>query len=228
MIAKTGHIPYIAHEIRRPEEMTLSSSFFKKRTGYHLFKRFFDLIFSVLVIAGILSWLLPILGLLIRLDSGGPVFFMQKRIGWRGRLFTCYKLRTMIVNEEADFCPAAMNDHRVTRIGKFLRRSNLDELPQFFNVLSGSMSLVGPRPYMIADCSRFSEMVPDVHFRNHVKPGITGLAQVRGLHGKWSDYKTVQSRYQWDAFYVRRACFRMDVRIIYRTCLRFFTKQTPL
>jgi lipopolysaccharide/colanic/teichoic acid biosynthesis glycosyltransferase len=134
----------------------------------------------------------------------------------------------MIVNDEADSCPAAKDDYRVTRIGRFLRKSNLDELPQFFNVLYGSMSLVGPRPYMVADCNRFSEMVPDINFRNHVKPGITGLAQVRGLHGKWTDYKIVRSRYQWDAFYVRRACFWMDIRIIYRTCLLLFTQQTPL
>jgi putative colanic acid biosynthesis UDP-glucose lipid carrier transferase len=193
-----------------------------------LYKRVFDLTCSVLVIAGILSWLLPLLGLLIKLDSRGPVFFLQRRIGWRGRSFICYKLRTMIVNGEADSCPAAKNDHRVTRIGKFLRKSNLDELPQFFNVLSGSMSLVGPRPYMIADCYRFSAMVPDGNFRNQVKPGITGLAQVRGLHGKWTDYKTVQSRYRLDAFYVHRACFRMDLRIIYRTCLLFMTQQPSL
>lgn len=198
------------------------------RKGYFFCKRSFDLLFSILVITAILSWLLPLIALLIRLDSRGPVFFLQKRIGKGGRPFTCYKFRTMVVNRQSDECPARENDHRITRVGKWLRTSNLDELPQFFNVLAGSMSLVGPRPYMVADYRRFSALVPAASFRNLVKPGITGMAQVKGLHGPIRDLNTITWRYQWDAFYVQNASFRLDFRILWLTTLLFITQQTPL
>jgi len=200
----------------------------KKR--YFFFKRSFDLVFSFLVIIGILSWLLPVMALLIRLDSRGPVFFLQIRIGKGGKTFTCYKLRTMFVNARADEQPASEGDTRITRIGWLLRKTHLDELPQFFNVLLGSMSLVGPRPYMIADCHTFSGMVPGHKYRNFVKPGITGLAQVKGLHGPGpgTDFQTVFWRYQWDVFYVRNAGFLLDMRIIRQTVLLFITQRIPL
>ena len=124
-------------------------------------KRALDLSVSVFVIVFVLSWLLPILALLIRWDSRGPAFFLQKRVGRYGRLFTCFKLRTMYVNAEADASPATEDDRRITRMGSWLRRSHLDELPQFLNVFLGSMSLVGPRPYMPADCLRYEQIVSD-------------------------------------------------------------------
>src|ERR1700722_12250881 len=122
------------------------------RKAYFLLKRSFDLVVSVLVIAGILSWLLPLLAFLIKLDSKGPVFFIQKRVGRNARLFNCYKLRSMVINDLADERPVSGDDGRITRLGIWLRRTHLDELPQFLNVLQGSMSIVGPRPYMPADC----------------------------------------------------------------------------
>jgi putative colanic acid biosynthesis UDP-glucose lipid carrier transferase len=188
------------------------------RRGYFVAKRIFDLTVASLVIAGVLSWLLPLLALLIRLDSKGPAFFVQKRVGRNGRLFLCYKLRSMLKNDLADVRPAAGNDGRITRLGGWLRRSHLDELPQFLNVAAGSMSLVGPRPYMPADCHRFAGLVPDGDFRHRMKPGITGMAQAKGLHGRDSkDRQVILERYQWDTYYVRHAGFRMDMRILGKT-----------
>ena len=174
-------------------------------------KRTFDVAVSVVVILFVLSWLLPVLALLIRIDSGGPVFFVQKRVGCGGRLFGCYKLRTMA-------------DGRVTRCGGWLRRSHLDELPQFFNVLLGPMSLVGPRPYTPADCRVFAAVVDDPETRHRVKPGITGLAQSRRLHGGACDPKTVRQRYYWDNWYVENEGFVLDLRILVRTLLNLFPR----
>ncbi len=188
------------------------------RKGYFLLKRSFDLVVSVLVIAGILSWLLPLLALLIKLDSKGPVFFIQKRVGRNLRLFDCYKLRSMVINDLADERPVSGDDGRITWLGNWLRRTHLDELPQFLNVLQGSMSIVGPRPYMPADCRDFAGIVPDAVFRHRVKPGITGLAQAKGLHGPViRDKLIIFQRYHWDAFYVRHADFQMDIRILRQT-----------
>src|SRR5580692_6782730 len=178
------------------------------RRGYFLAKRIFDLMFASLLIAGVLSWLLPLLALLIKLDSKGPAFFVQKRVGRNGRLFLCYKLRSMLINDLADERPAAGDDGRITRLGNWLRRTHLDELPQFLNVAAGSMSMVGPRPYMPADCRRFAALVPDGDFRNNMKPGITGMAQAKGLHGPvggavGKDREVVMERYRWDAYYIR-------------------------
>lgn len=181
---------------------------------YLFFKRLFDILVSVVILLFILSWLLPLLGLLIKLDSKGPVIFKQKRIGLNGKTFICLKLRTMNINKEADEIPVRENDYRITRLGRFLRRTHLDELPQFFNVLAGQMSLVGPRPHMIVDCIRFSFVIPSYSFRHFVKPGITGWAQVKGYHGPTMDYESIINRYYWDAEYVRKACWWLDVKII--------------
>jgi putative colanic acid biosynthesis UDP-glucose lipid carrier transferase len=198
------------------------------RKKYLMTKRGLDLICSILVIIGVLSWLLPVLAILIKLDSRGPVFFLQKRIGRGGKIFTCYKLRTMVVNGEADDHPALVNDVRITMVGRFLRASHLDELPQFFNVLMGSMSLVGPRPYMLMDNQRFSDLVPGHSFRLLTKPGITGLSQVKGFHETVTDKQIIFSRFQWDSFYVRNASLMLDLRILRRTTRIFFTKKIGL
>ena len=133
----------------------------------------------------------------------------------------------MRVNDEADDQQAHEGDKRITRLGKFLRKSNIDELPQVFNVLFGSMSLVGPRPHMHSDCQRFSAQIISYQFRNMVLPGITGLAQVKGFHGPSMDYENIFRRYQWDAFYVRNVHFLLDLRIFQQTILeriRFLLK----
>lgn len=192
-------------------------SFVANRKKFLVFKRAFDIFFSSLVILLVMSWLTPLVALLIKLDSKGPVFFRQKRIGRNGYFFQCLKFRTMVCNEEADERPAAEDDDRITRIGKLLRRLNIDELPQFFNVFVGQMSVVGPRPHMIADCIRFSFVISSYSFRSLVRPGITGWAQVKGFHGPTSDYDSIIIRYYWDAMYVRKANFWVDCSIISQT-----------
>ena len=195
------------------------SSFVALKKNYLFLKRSFDLLFSSLVILAVLSWMIPLLAILIPFTSRGPVFFLQKRIGRGGKTYTCIKFRTMICNEEADHRPASLNDERITAIGRFLRLSNIDELPQFFNVWLGNMSVVGPRPHMYSDCTRFTFVIPSYPFRHLVKPGITGWAQVNGFHGITVDYESIALRYYWDAQYVRRARFSLDLSIIGKTIL---------
>jgi putative colanic acid biosynthesis UDP-glucose lipid carrier transferase len=183
-------------------------------------KRAFDILISLFIAVFILSWLIPVLAVLLKLDSRGPVFFIQRRVGAGGKLFSCLKLRSMVVNEDADFLQASDNDPRITRFGKFLRKSCLDELPQFVNVLLGDMSIVGPRPHMIADCESFEKVIPEYDSRHSVKPGITGMAQVKGYKGQTASFHDIFHRYQWDIFYVRNAGFMLDMKIIHQTVLQ--------
>jgi putative colanic acid biosynthesis UDP-glucose lipid carrier transferase len=191
--------------------------YLERKWGYFFAKRCFDLIISLIIISLVLSWLFPVLMILIKLDSKGPVFFKQKRIGFLGRVFWCYKLRTMYINGEADTKQASEDDPRITRIGKFLRFTGLDEFPQVFNVLLGQMSIVGPRPHMSADCAKFASVISGYKFRTVVKPGITGLAQIKGYKGLTKDFESIFHRYQFDAFYVRNASFWLDIRIVRKT-----------
>lgn len=187
------------------------------KSVYLFFKRLGDIVFASIFIMLVLSWLLPILAILIRLSSRGPVFFLQKRIGFGGRSFTCYKLRTMIVNTEADTRQASEQDDRVTAIGQFLRKTNMDEFPQFFNVLKGDMSVIGPRPHMYADCRLFATILPGYKFRNMVRPGITGLAQVKGYHGPTTTRNCILMRYHWDNYYIRHMGIALDLQVIFMT-----------
>ena len=174
-------------------------------------KRVFDISFSSLVILIFLTWMIPIIAFLIKIDSGGPVFFFQKRVGRGGAGFLCFKFRTM--SEEKSHG----SDFIVTAIGKFLRQSNLDELPQFFNVLLGNMSVVGPRPHMYYDCQRFSRFIPNYENRNIIKPGITGLAQVKGYHGPVSDPVSILQRFYWDMIYIKKFSLALDLSIVFKT-----------
>lgn len=201
----------------RAQSPSILNAYKNKSKAYLLAKRTADIVLSLLVITLVLWWLLPILAILIKLDSAGPVFFVQKRIGIFGRTFNCFKLRTMVVNKQADTRQAEKDDPRITPLGKFLRLSCMDELPQFFNVLIGDMSVVGPRPHMIKDCEEFGQQVPGYALRQLMRPGITGMAQVKGYRGKTEDFFDVFHRYQWDIFYVRNANFMLDLRIINKT-----------
>lgn len=193
------------------------------RKTARIIKRTADILLSSIIILGLLSWILPILALLIKIDSKGPVFFLQKRSGRGGRLFSCIKFRSMIINPECDLKAATESDERITRIGRLLRKHYLDELPQFFNVLLGDMSLIGPRPHMINDNIRYQNMVSHYDFRYKVKPGITGLAQVLGFAGPVDDIQKMKDRVQLDIFYIRHWSFKIDMVIFYRTLLKTFS-----
>jgi putative colanic acid biosynthesis UDP-glucose lipid carrier transferase len=206
-------------KISPEKKNTLAGNYTLSKKNFYFFKRCFDVIFSMFFILAILSWLFPFVSLMILFDSKGPVFFTQRRIGRNGKIFRCLKFRTMIINNEADERQAEKNDYRVTKIGKILRRTNIDELPQFINVLIGDMSIIGPRPHMPSDYTRFSFVIPSYTFRNLVRPGITGLAQVKGHHGPTPDYENIFMRYHWDAEYVRNANFWLDLKIIALTFL---------
>jgi putative colanic acid biosynthesis UDP-glucose lipid carrier transferase len=182
--------------------------------GYFFAKRCADVLFSLFLMAVLYPWLMPVLALLIKLDSKGPIFFRQKRTGYLGKIFTCTKLRTMVVNEEADSRQATEDDPRITRIGMFLRKTGLDELPQFISVLKGDMSLIGPRPHMIQDTEHFSSRVKDYNLRHLVRPGITGMAQIKGYRGATESPESIYRRYQWDAYYVRNTSWKLDVKIL--------------
>lgn len=220
MITDTQFVARSIPEIARTRKEISLRQYVEGKSIYFVSKRFFDIVISSLVILLILSWLTPLLALLIKLSSKGPVFFFQKRVGRFGRSFTCIKFRTMIVNSLADHCSASENDKRITRIGRYLRKSNIDELPQFFNVLLGHMSVVGPRPHMYADCRDFSIVVPRYKLRTLVKPGITGLSQIKGFHGQVISIECIYQRYIWDVFYVRNAGLWLDIKIMVVTALQ--------
>lgn len=180
-------------------------------------KRTMDVLISVFVLTFVFSWLYPLLWVLIKVDSKGPVFFKQLRHGKDNVPFYCYKFRTMVVNEEADIKQATKNDPRVTKIGAFLRKTSLDELPQILNVIRGEMSIVGPRPHPLILNERFSKEINNLMCRHIVKPGITGLAQAKGYRGETSTFTQMNSRCRLDLFYVRNWSFWLDAKIIFWT-----------
>ena len=193
------------------------------KKSFSLLKRASDIILSTTVIVFLLSWIIPLMAILIKLNSRGPVFFIQRRVGRGLRSFSCIKFRTMVLNCDADKCSASNNDQRITSIGKFIRKTSLDELPQFINVLLGDMSIVGPRPHMFADCNRFSEYIQDYKFRNMVRPGITGLAQVKGFRGPAEDSYNIVTRFYYDSVYIQKMNFRLDIKILLNTIFQVFT-----
>ena len=187
-----------------------------------LIKRSFDVVFAIFIIFGILIWLGPILAILISLESRGPIFFVQKRSGIDNREFQCFKFRSMAMNSKSDIMQAGKNDMRVTNIGKFLRKTSIDELPQFYNVLFGNMSVVGPRPHMLKHTDEYASKVDKYMVRHFVKPGITGLAQVRGYRGEIEKDSDIQNRIKFDIFYIENWSFLLDLKIIVQTVLTVF------
>jgi putative colanic acid biosysnthesis UDP-glucose lipid carrier transferase len=187
-----------------------------------IYKRTFDIIFSLLVIVLVFSWLIPIIGILIKLGSKGPVFFKQERWGLNNKVITCYKFRSMVttskdVDENGNYLQASRNDPRITPIGRFLRKTNLDELPQFFNVLLGSMSVVGPRPHPVPLNIASKDHVEKYMMRHWVKPGITGWAQVNGYRGETKRPHLMKKRVQYDLWYIENWTFGLDLQIILQT-----------
>ncbi|WP_370088963.1 undecaprenyl-phosphate glucose phosphotransferase [Ekhidna sp.] len=182
-------------------------------------KRVFDIIFSSLVLLFILSWLIPVIGLLIKLESSGPVFFKQKRHGKDNEDFLCWKFRTMTFQKGAKFKQATKDDSRITKIGAILRKTSIDELPQFINVFLGDMSVVGPRPHPIALNEEFQPQIDRFWQRHAVKPGITGLAQARGFRGETAELSDMSGRVKLDRFYVKNWSLTLDFKIILLTAL---------
>lgn len=184
-----------------------------------LVKRIFDVIFSSLVMIFIFSWLIPVIGLLIKLESPGPIFFKQYRNGRDNHPFLCWKFRTMVVNKEADSKQATKNDPRITKIGAILRKTSIDELPQFINVFLGDMSVVGPRPHPIKLNEKFQPQIDRFIQRHAVKPGITGLAQAKGFRGETALFSDMSGRVRLDRFYVKNWSLILDFKIIVLTVI---------
>ncbi len=183
-----------------------------------LLKRCFDIVFSVVVLFGICSWLFPIIAILIKLDSKGSIFFKQKRYGFHEEIFECWKFRTMVNNADSTTKTTEVGDKRITKLGKFLRKSSIDELPQFINVFKGEMSVIGPRPHMLLVDEFYKPKISRYSIRSLVKPGITGLAQVNGLRGDDGDMNIqMKKRALADAFYVKNWSFSLDFVIILKT-----------
>jgi putative colanic acid biosysnthesis UDP-glucose lipid carrier transferase len=182
-----------------------------------LLKRAFDLGFSLFVIVFLLSWLVPILAFIIKMDSKGPVLFKQRRSGKDNKPFTCYKFRSMHLNGESDCKQATKGDYRVTRVGKLLRKTSMDELPQFFNVLKGDMSIVGPRPHMIKHTKDYSLLIDSYMVRQFLTPGITGWAQVNGFRGETKETVAMLKRVEADLWYMENWSLMLDLKIIFLT-----------
>ena len=186
-----------------------------------LLKRSFDLVFSTLFLICSPLIFIPI-AIAVKLSSPGPVFFVQKRTGFKGKEFKCYKFRTMRVNANSDKVQASRNDPRKTRVGEFLRKTSLDELPQFINVFMGDMSIVGPRPHMIKHTQDYSKIIDKYMLRHLIKPGITGWAQVNGYRGETRELWQMECRVEYDVWYIEHWNFWLDLKIIFLTIVNAF------
>ena len=208
-ISMVGNFPIITSRNEPLEEIQ-----------WRIVKRIFDFIFSLFIIVLILSILFPVIALITKLTSPGPIFYIQERIGAKNKAFKCYKFRTLHVNKspENSFQPVTENDPRIAPFGKFLRNSNIDELPQFINVLKGEMSIVGPRPYPIPYDNRYGKIFEEIKLRHNVKPGITGWAQIHGLRGDVMDdeenKRLITKRIEYDLWYIENWSFTLDLQII--------------
>jgi putative colanic acid biosynthesis UDP-glucose lipid carrier transferase len=201
-----GHIPMISLRLEPLENML-----------NRFVKRLFDILFSLFVILFIFSWLLPILCILVKFSSPGPIFFVQVRSGRNNEPFRCLKFRSMTINENSDHLQATRNDTRITKIGAILRKTNLDELPQFFNVLTGNMTVVGPRPHMLKHTQEYAQLIDSFMVRHFLKPGITGWAQVNGLRGETKTTDDMLLRVKADVWYLENWSFLLDLKIIFLT-----------
>ncbi|NDK57387.1 undecaprenyl-phosphate glucose phosphotransferase [Pontibacter fetidus] len=206
MVELYGHLPILTPR-REPLEDKANE----------LLKRAFDIVFSSLVIIFLLSWLIPLIAIIIKVDSKGPVFFKQLRSGKDNKAFYCLKFRSMTVNHDADHKQASRGDARITRVGAFIRKTSIDELPQFFNVLMGDMSVVGPRPHMLKHTSDYSELIEKFMVRHFLTPGITGWAQVNGLRGETKDPAYMEKRVEADIWYLENWSFLLDLKIVVLT-----------
>ncbi|MBV9961189.1 MAG: exopolysaccharide biosynthesis polyprenyl glycosylphosphotransferase [Parafilimonas sp.] len=188
-----------------------------KRLHKQIIKRIFDLFVSSMVIIFILSWLIPLVSILIKLESKGPVFFKQLRTGRENNAFMCLKFRSMYANNESDILQASKNDKRITKVGSFLRKTSLDEFPQFLNVFMGDMSIVGPRPHMLHHTQQYSGKVNHYMVRLYLKPGLTGWAQVNGYRGEIKNIELMKNRVEHDIWYMENWSLLFDIKIMFLT-----------
>lgn len=207
-----GHFPVISSRAEPLENMTNK-----------VLKRAFDIVFSLLVVVFVLSWLVPVLAVLIKMESKGPVFFKQWRSGKDNEPFCCWKFRSMRLNADSDQKQAVKKDNRITKIGAFMRKTSLDELPQFFNVLKGDMSVVGPRPHMIQHTNEYSAVIDQFMVRHFVLPGITGWAQVCGLRGETTEEGSMEARVDADIWYLENWSMLLDMKIAFLTVWQVLT-----
>ena len=188
-------------------------------------KRCFDMLFSLLTILFIFSWLFPIIAIIIKLTSKGPVFFVQERTGKDGIAFNCFKFRSMTVNADSDNLQATKNDARITDFGAFMRKTSIDELPQIINVLFNQMSLVGPRPHMLKHTDEYRILVDKFMVRHFAKPGVTGWAQINGFRGETKLIKDMENRAAADIWYIENWSFFLDIKIVLSTAWSMFFKK---
>ncbi|MGZ5242362.1 MAG: sugar transferase, partial [Bacteroidia bacterium] len=203
--AKTSIESGDLEEIVALEQIVLPAPRFveiSRQTQYAI--RLCDIVIALILVVCMLSWLFPLLAIIIRLSSKGPVIFIQQRIGRHNKIFSCYKFRTMYVNYDADLREATQNDERITPVGNCLRKLFIDELPQLVNVLLGEMSMVGPRPHMLFHHEKFSSIIPYYKERHKIKPGITGLAQIKGFRGSVAEFYQINGRTKLDLFYIKK------------------------
>ncbi|NEU09987.1 undecaprenyl-phosphate glucose phosphotransferase [Flavihumibacter sp. R14] len=189
-------------------------------------KRLVDIVFSLFVIVFLLSWLFPLIALIIKLESRGPIMFKQLRSGRDNSKFFCYKFRSMSINRESDSRQASKGDERVTYFGRFMRKTSMDELPQFFNVLIGNMSVVGPRPHMLRHTEEYRAIIDKYMVRHHLKPGITGWAQINGLRGQTDRRELMEKRVEHDIWYLNNWSIMLDIKIIFLTVINIVRGET--
>lgn len=210
--------------IRNIPIMKLRSEPLKSFTN-RVIKRTFDVVFSLLVVLLLFSWLFPIIAIIIKLTSKGPIFFVQKRTGQDGQPFNCFKFRSMTVNKNSDSLQATKDDARITKFGAFMRKTSIDELPQIINVILNHMSLVGPRPHMLKHTEEYRILVDKFMVRHFAKPGVTGWAQINGYRGETKQIKDMENRANADIWYIENWSFLLDVKIVIITAWSMFFKK---
>lgn len=213
LIEYYGALPVISHR-KEPLQVKVNE----------IIKKAFDFVFAAFTTVFILSWLMPLIAIAIKLDSPGPIFFRQLRSGKDNKPFFCLKFRSMRVNSESDSRQATKNDNRITTVGAFLRKTSLDEFPQFLNVLRGDMSIVGPRPHMLKHTEDYSQVIDDFMVRQFVSPGITGWAQVNGLRGETKETESMSKRVKADLWYMENWSFLLDLKIVFLTMIQAVKK----
>lgn len=204
------------------ESLTLSSDMPLSRMRNKVLKRCFDIAFSLLFLCTVFPFILIVVFIVTECTMPGRLFFVQKRTGLGGKTFDCYKFRTMKQNADSGSLQATKHDKRITRWGHIMRKTNLDETPQFINVLLGNMSVVGPRPHMVKHTEEYSKLIDGYMMRHRVKPGVTGWSQINGFRGETKRLADMKNRIKYDLWYIEHWRFALDLFIIQKTFFKSF------